>query len=187
MASSATVTPAGGGTAAPGASASTAPNAPTQPIRRLLALESFFAEYPLFTYIPTNHPSDEFARLKSVYHWGRKGRRYKEAKRRYNSALVIEFGKIYGSDEGSLDSWKMLCDVLGVEDVPETISACKKIVKRTHVNLVDLVATFVTGKPVEIFRDQGELRTYTRGTMKIFPKERAKSSSLLKCLLRPIF
>ncbi|TFK69021.1 hypothetical protein BDN72DRAFT_841109 [Pluteus cervinus] len=169
------------------ATPSQAPGTSSRPTHHLLTLESFFSEYTLFTYIPTNHPSDEFARLVSENQWSKKGEKYKQAKEEYDLALVIEFGKIYGSDERSWDSWRTLCEVLGVEEVPGSVTACKKIVRNTHVNLADLVATFATGQPVEIFPDRRALKVYTRRTKKIFPKATAKSSSLLKCLLRRMF
>jgi len=56
-----------------------------------------------------------------------------------------------------------------------------------HVNLVDLVDSQRTGKPVKLFASLEDLRAYTLQTRNIFPKEtRAYQGGLLKELLREI-
>jgi hypothetical protein len=61
-----------------------------------------------------------------------------------------------------------------------------KAVQRVHVNIVDLVDTKKTGKPVKIFHSLHELSRYTKETGKFFPKENAYADGVLKFLLRQI-
>lgn len=63
---------------------------------------------------------------------------------------------------------------------------CPQAVKRTHVNIVDLVDTDNTGEEVEIFRSLEKLREYTIDSGKYFPKENAYAGGVLKFLLREI-
>jgi hypothetical protein len=60
----------------------------------------------------------------------------------------------------------------------------EKKVKRTHVNIVDLVDT--RGQQVRVFDSVQELSTYTKETGKYFPKENAYAGGVLKFLLRAI-
>lgn len=58
--------------------------------------------------------------------------------------------------------------------------------RQTHVNLVDLVDTRGTGRPVKVFNSLKKLQDYTIRTEKFFPKEDAKAGGLLRYLLREI-
>ncbi|KAF8989154.1 hypothetical protein BDQ17DRAFT_1176355, partial [Cyathus striatus] len=58
-------------------------------------------------------------------------------------------------------------------------------VKRTHVNLIDLVDTKRTGKPVEVFQTEA-LREYTKKTRKFMPREDALAGGILRFLRRKI-
>jgi hypothetical protein len=61
-----------------------------------------------------------------------------------------------------------------------------QVIDSTHVNLVDFIDTRITGKPVEIFETEEELREYTIEEGKYYPKESAKESGVLRHLLRKI-
>ncbi|TFK69027.1 hypothetical protein BDN72DRAFT_959870 [Pluteus cervinus] len=112
---------------------------------------------------------------------------YKMAKEDYGKALIKQFGEIFGTDDQSLDSWMLLCEVLGVKTIPETLSQCKKKVRHKHANLVDLVHGAHIGEPVTTFPQYWKLIRYTRDEDKIFPKVEAKENRLLKALMRGIF
>jgi len=60
-------------------------------------------------------------------------------------------------------------------------SRCQ-FIKRTHVNLVDLLS----GADIRVFRNREELVEYTRATERYFPKKEAKErgGGLLRCMLR---
>ena len=57
------------------------------------------------------------------------------------------------------------------------------MVKRTHVNIVDLVDNVAH---VEVFKSLQDLRTYTIEESKYFPKENVYAGGVLKFLLREI-
>jgi hypothetical protein len=59
-------------------------------------------------------------------------------------------------------------------------------VKRTHVNIVDLLDTSNTGQRVRVFDSVQKLSDYTKKTAKYFPKENAYAGGVLKFLLREI-
>jgi hypothetical protein len=118
------------------------------------------------------------------FEWDRGDAKY--AKEEFKGAIVKQFNDIYGTDRDNLESWQKLCHVLNIEPIPADLAACRKRVRLTHVNLVDLVETEYTGSPVKVFKTLKQLRNYTLSNKKVFPKKTAHHSGLLKFLLRPI-
>lgn len=59
-----------------------------------------------------------------------------------------------------------------------------KALKKTHVNLVDLIDCRRAGTAVRRFPTFSALRNYTVNTDRVFPKEVAKEDGFLKALLR---
>jgi hypothetical protein len=57
--------------------------------------------------------------------------------------------------------------------------------KRTHVNLVDLMNARRAGKKVRKFETEAELRIYTKKTGKVYPLKDAKGD-VVEVLLRSI-
>ncbi|KAG8723758.1 hypothetical protein FRC09_001844 [Ceratobasidium sp. 395] len=106
--------------------------------------------------------------------------------KRYNLALVLQFNETYGIDGDDLASWQNLCRVVRVQGVPGTVGACKKAIKKIHVNLVDLVDQPNTRITVKRFKNRLALSTYSVAEEKIFPKNDAKAGGILKHLLRQI-
>jgi len=98
-----------------------------------------------------------------------------------------QFNDIYGTDVGAIDSWRKLCQVLGIFPIPESLEACRNAVVDTHVNLVDLVDTPTTGKAVVLYKSEEALSKYTIKTGKTFSRKSAHAGGLLKFLLRRIF
>lgn len=62
-----------------------------------------------------------------------------------------------------------------------------KALKKTHVNIVDLIDCRRAGTAVRRFPTFAALRTYTVNTGKVFPKDAAKQEGFIKALLREIF
>lgn len=60
------------------------------------------------------------------------------------------------------------------------------MVRKVHVNLVDLVDTEKAGEDIRIFQSLKELREYTIREGKYFPRESAYAGGVLKFLLREI-
>ncbi|KAM6502997.1 hypothetical protein JOM56_002974 [Amanita muscaria] len=151
---------------------------------------AFFAEYPDFEYNATAPVWKEFNRLTRYMGWNpRPGEdpEYGEARSAFAAALGQQFSTFYGSDVNDINAWQALCTALGVEPIPDSLGKCRKLVKSTHVNLVDFIDSRITGEPIRIFLTEKELRRYTQRTHKIFPKESAKESGVLKYLLRRIY
>lgn len=57
-------------------------------------------------------------------------------------------------------------------------------IRKTHVNLVDLIDLNSNGGEVTAFASLKMLRDYTRETGKYFPKNPTKEGGILKALLR---
>ncbi|QPC80169.1 hypothetical protein HYE68_010921 [Fusarium pseudograminearum] len=93
-----------------------------------------------------------------------------DAKRDFKAAMVKQFNDIYGTDPDNLENWQKLCHVLNIEPAPTRLEACRERVRRTHVNLVDLVETANTGLPVKVFENLEQLQDYTVENERFFPK-----------------
>lgn len=118
--------------------------------------------------------------------WYKDEEEMRDAKELFKTAMVKQFNDIYGTDPENLESWQKLCHVLNIEPVPTRLAECRKSVRQTHVNLVDLVETRNTGLPVKVFETLRGLQVYTVKNGKFFPKRNAYESGLLRFLLREI-
>ncbi|KAI9842850.1 MAG: hypothetical protein M1837_006871 [Sclerophora amabilis] len=151
-------------------------------------VDSFFAAYPAFDYDSTAPIFEEFYRMCDFFGWNSKI--YKDekdsARDQFKDAMVEDFNDLYGTDVDDIRAWHTLCRTLYIVPPPEEIEQCRKRIKSTHVNLVDLVETRHTGVPVEVFASLDELRGYTIATAKYFPKHSAYAGGVLKYLLREI-
>lgn len=45
----------------------------------------------------------------------------------FKDALVRQFDASFGRDENSLTGWQALCEVIGIEPIPERLSEAKKV------------------------------------------------------------
>jgi len=149
-------------------------------------LAAFFAQFASFSFKENQSSNKNFDRLVSVLRIDTKDPQRRELREGFKDALVQEFNARFGTDGNDLSNWQNLCRVLRIDPVPDSIQACRQCVWDTHVNLVDLVDSARTGKPVKLFESLAELRKYTLRTKKIFPKENAYQGGLLKELLREI-
>ncbi|KAH8155789.1 uncharacterized protein LAJ45_00801 [Morchella importuna] len=149
-------------------------------------MDAFWARFQGFTPDPNSSLITNFNLLSTAQNWAPAGRARSRAHRRFRSAMIDEFNATYGTDNNDLESWKNLCRVVRVDPVPETITQCRKAVRRTHVNLVDLIDHDVRngGGQVKKFKTLRQLREYTHETEKYFPKNPAKAGGILKALLR---
>ncbi|KAG8741842.1 hypothetical protein FRC10_002352 [Ceratobasidium sp. 414] len=147
---------------------------------------AFFAQFTDFNYDPSQSIVSEFKRLQSTPQW-KKGINRRKTLVGYKLALVLQFNATYGTDQNDLASWQNLCRAIGIKEIPENLKACKKLVERTHVNLVDLVDMPNTNRPVQQFKSVGALSVYSKKGKKIFPRDEAKAGGILKHLLRQLF
>ncbi|KAF9043194.1 hypothetical protein BJ165DRAFT_1545322 [Panaeolus papilionaceus] len=100
--------------------------------------------------------------------------------------LFNQFNHVYGRRIDDYTAWDTLCTRISVKRVPSTIEECKKIVKRTHVNLVDLTQATKPHSRVQVFHSEEELREYTISSRKFFPHRNVYAGDVLKYLLRKI-
>ncbi|PTD08687.1 hypothetical protein FCULG_00011109, partial [Fusarium culmorum] len=133
--------------------------------RSLDHIDRFFAGYPEFNYNSSNPIWTEFNRMSDFFDWDRDDE--DDAKRDFKAAMK-------------------LCHVLNIEPAPTSLEACRERVRRTHVNLVDLVETANTGLPVKVFENLEQLQDYTVDNERFFPKYSAYHGGLLRFLLRQI-
>ncbi|KAK5011089.1 hypothetical protein LTR60_004831, partial [Cryomyces antarcticus] len=148
---------------------------------------SFFARFPTFALNSTATIEDEFERLAAEQRWIRNSTAYR---RNRNRCLIGEFAARFGTVGGAskLEKWQELCEEVGVEDVPNSVTQCKKALNSVNVNLVDLINARRAGKSVKCFRTRKELVAYTRKTPgKIFPKELAKQDGFIRALLVQLY
>ncbi|KAI0069692.1 hypothetical protein K474DRAFT_1714010 [Panus rudis PR-1116 ss-1] len=141
-------------------------------------IEAYFAQYPSFHFDASVQVTEEFHRLCDQFKWG-KNRREQERKK-LNEALVLQFNEFFGTNVDKYESWKYLCQILGVTEIPPSISKCRAIIQTIHVNLVDLVEARRLSESVTIFPNVHELRKYTLESDKVFPKNHAKAGGVLK-------
>jgi len=149
-------------------------------------LDEFFANYPTFSYDPSESVMLEFYRMCDFFNWDKDDQEKKDARELLAAAMSKQFNDIYGTDVRGVDSWRKLCQVLGMTPIPEGLEACRNAVLKTHVNIVDLLDTPETGKAVVLFDSEEQLSIYTKDSGKFFPLDEAHAGGLLKFLLRRI-
>jgi hypothetical protein len=90
-------------------------------------LQTFFDKFqPQFQYNTLQSATSEFQRLVQVKGWNTNSRQYRTTQRQFKDALVNQFNFNYGKNENSLTGWQALCEALGVEPIPESVSQAKK-------------------------------------------------------------
>lgn len=161
---------------------------PTPPPVDDTPLAAFFAQFAAFSFKENQSSNKNLDRLVRVLRIDAKDPQTREVREGFKDALVQEFNERFGTDGNDISNWQNLCRVLRIDPVPDSIEACRQRVWDTHVNLVDLVDSARTGKPVKLFASLGELTAYTlqQKPKKFFPKENAYQGGLLKELLREI-
>ncbi|RDX53153.1 hypothetical protein OH76DRAFT_1433139 [Lentinus brumalis] len=150
-------------------------------------IHEYFAKYPEFDYQPVAPFLQEFRRLLRFKGWNNDPTRRKIEWDEIHDAMVLQFNVMYGRRADDLSAWQSLCDALGVNPIPDNIAQCRKIVKTTHVNLVDFLQRPDPEKPVQTFPSERALAKHSKKQKKIFPKSNVNVGSLLRDLLRRIF
>ncbi|KAG6093807.1 hypothetical protein E4U31_006614 [Claviceps sp. LM219 group G6] len=161
---------------------------PSSPAVRISGpIDLFFSKYQQFNYDPHSEVWREYNRMLNFFHWKKGNKKEKNARNLFKRALVDEFGAIYGEKDDRLDDLQLLCRKLEVDPLPQTITDCKEAIQAHYVNIVDFVDCERTGKPIPKFAGLKQLQRHTINEGKIFPKEEAKASLLLRFLLKSIF
>ncbi|KAK0716267.1 hypothetical protein B0H67DRAFT_488228 [Lasiosphaeris hirsuta] len=158
-------------------------------------LDKFFLSFPSFAYNPSLSPTTSYGLLRKHMGWPKDSAKGGRARERYNDALVDEINVWFGS-EHDLRSWHTLCRAIGIQEVPHTIDECAKVVRKTHVNIVDLIQWGRGGgsedASVRVFESFKALRRYTLRTRKFFPRNKVankqgETNVVLRHLLRRFF
>ncbi|EIN09339.1 hypothetical protein PUNSTDRAFT_35133, partial [Punctularia strigosozonata HHB-11173 SS5] len=99
-------------------------------------------------------------------------------------AYAQDFNNEFGMDPNSLASWQKLCRAIGISSIPDNLDACRRLVRRSHVNIYNLVDNRLLGKPLKRFDSVEDLASYCAGQDKYFPASHLKAGGLLRSLLR---
>lgn len=87
----------------------------------------FWFQFPGFTPNPTSTFKNEFSRLAKHQEWDNKTREGQKV-----AALMSEVNFFYGTCMNRLESWKELCEEVGIETIPTSITQCKKVRVFSH-------------------------------------------------------
>ncbi|TCD65132.1 hypothetical protein EIP91_003063 [Steccherinum ochraceum] len=149
-------------------------------------IDQFYRSYPGFRRDRRLPYKNQFYALCDHMQWDKKDEDRQEALDDLKEALVAQFNDNYGQDANDIQSWRTLCEAIGL-DPPARLQDCREMVRSTHVNLVDLaLASEDFAGPVQIFDSEWELAKYTRETKKFFPRAHVSAGGVLKFLLRRI-
>lgn len=96
------------------------------------AIDHFFASYPSFPYNRSASSPREFYRMCDHFHWVKDGRgEYPPEKitahAAFRMAMVEAFNDKFGTDVGDKKSWESICDLLGIDPLPENVKDMKKV------------------------------------------------------------
>ncbi|KAH0348489.1 hypothetical protein KCU81_g3269, partial [Aureobasidium melanogenum] len=136
---------------------------------------SYFERFPHFDHQPRQSIRIEFTRLAKTHKWDSEETK-RERVNCYNEELEGHFHRLSITDQ--LGSLKHLCSELDVKP-RNTVDGCRKILRYTHVNLVDLMdARRDENTKVKKFKTYKELRDYSHKTKKFYPLDETKGETI---------
>ncbi|KAI9645466.1 hypothetical protein NHQ30_006205 [Ciborinia camelliae] len=100
---------------------------------------------------------------------------------------VVGLWEDYFGNETQLANWQRLCIDVGMEEIPTSITQCRKALGKVWVNIFDFLDAKAEGKPVKRYKSEQKLATYTINSGKIYPKKQAKQGGPARVLLAHIF
>jgi hypothetical protein len=160
-------------------------------------VSGFWLQFIGFDPDPSSTFRSEFARLAVHQNWSGKTKRRWEVE-----ALTAEIALHYGTCIDKLDRWQQLCEDVGIEDIPGSITQCKKasfpntqlccnsdkgqILRPVMVNLYNLIDHCrKLDINVQRFTSYAAFCRYTRRG-RTFPKECAKQDGFIRVLLKKV-
>lgn len=163
--------------------------------------QSHFAKFDDFTPNDAASFDDEFARLASSQHWVPGSQEYS---RQRTIAIREELELHYFSQPDSpsqdaaaepalpaeqgkkLKGYQALCREVGITMAPSggSVAECKRRLRSTLVNIVDLIDARRTGRPVEVWDDFAAFAAYTLQDEKRIDSREAKGEGYLASLLQ---
>ncbi|KAF2747037.1 hypothetical protein M011DRAFT_477497 [Sporormia fimetaria CBS 119925] len=144
---------------------------------------NWWHQFKGFTPDPTSNLRAEFNRLAQHMGWTKA-----EKKQYWPDAVDAEYEFHFQQDRSKLEGWQELCREVRIEEIPSSITQCKKALKSPEVlvNLVDLVSCRRTGGEPIRFSSKTAFVDFTLGNGYIYPKQKAKEEGFIKALLRKI-
>lgn len=97
-------------------------------------LAAFFALYGHFKYNPSNSSYHEYRRLSTCYGWPSRKKEETHTQRdeawdNFRIAMVKAFNITFGDDENDIEAWGRMCVLVGIERIPDTLEARRKVSK----------------------------------------------------------
>ncbi|KAH7380085.1 hypothetical protein BKA66DRAFT_420202 [Pyrenochaeta sp. MPI-SDFR-AT-0127] len=141
----------------------------------------FWYQFPGFQPSPTAPFKKEFARLAKHQGWGTKAKR-----KRQTEALNAEIAFHHGTCMQKLGRWQELCEEVGIEETPPSITQCKKELKSVFVNLFNLI-DHRRNPDIDIMQFKS-YREFSRNIRagNTFPRDCAKQDGFISVLLKKL-
>jgi hypothetical protein len=98
------------------------PDTPSTDDASLASISPYWLQFPGFVPTPTATFKDELARLAKHENWSNKTTRKQQVK-----ALSAEIAHHYGTNKNKLDRWQQLCEDVGIDVIPTSITQCRKV------------------------------------------------------------
>ncbi|PQE29306.1 transcription factor Zn C2H2 protein [Rutstroemia sp. NJR-2017a BBW] len=109
----------------------------------------------------------------------------KQSKKTRKKTVVGDWEDYFGN-ETNLANWQRLCTDVGIEELPTSITQCRKALGKVWVNIYDFLDAKAAGKPIKKYKSERQLAAYTLNSGKIYPKKHAKEGGPAKVLLAHI-
>lgn len=90
-------------------------------------IQEFFLRYPAFDYNSTYSVMTEFYRMCDSFGWDQDDPRKVAAREDLRDAMVFQFNEAYGTDADDINAWQLLCEVIGIEPIPDGLKACREV------------------------------------------------------------
>ncbi|KAF5874530.1 uncharacterized protein Bfra_004541 [Botrytis fragariae] len=100
---------------------------------------------------------------------------------------VVGLWADYFGNETELANWQRLCIDVGLEEIPTSITKCRKALGKVWVNIYDFLDAKAEGTTVKRYQSERELAKYTLKSGKVYPKSKAKEGGPVRALLAHIF
>jgi hypothetical protein len=100
----------------------TPPSETCPPTTTPASISPYWQQFPGFVPEPTATFKGEFARLAKHENWSGNAKRKQQVK-----ALTAEIAHHYGTHMNKLDRWQQLCEDVGTDVIPTSITQCRKV------------------------------------------------------------
>ncbi|EGE03662.1 hypothetical protein TEQG_02693 [Trichophyton equinum CBS 127.97] len=141
---------------------------------------------PNFQHNDSNALQIEFGHLANRQGWTKKNQKYpRQWEKCLREELAYHVYQIVDEHGDKLSNLRLLCERY-LNETPASIKACKKALRRIHINLLDWIESQRRGDEPHVFRSEKQLRHYTRKHKRYFPKKILDDIPIMKVFLRDI-